>query len=175
MFQGLWYTWKLNDNAIPFQGVYIIECDGKVFHAGQTDNFERRRAEHVRDGGALLMATGPDYGSPDGLFYSPLGRIAPAKPAGANHQHLERIEPGLRRYLAPAHRLGIGAVELGPFANPFFDRGEFGIRNAGTVRGQEITAIAMAGGLLLLAVGGSTAFSIDNKRSSTDFFGTRQS
>ena len=49
MFQGLWYTWKLNDNVIPFQGVYIIECDGKVFHAGQTDNFERRRAEHVRD------------------------------------------------------------------------------------------------------------------------------
>ena len=34
--------------------------------------------------------------------------------------------------------------------------------------------IAMAGGLLLLAVGGSTAFSVDNKRSSTDFFGTRQ-
>ena len=27
MFQGLWYTWKLNDNVIPFQGVYIIECD----------------------------------------------------------------------------------------------------------------------------------------------------
>ena len=34
--------------------------------------------------------------------------------------------------------------------------------------------IAIAGGLLLLAVGGSTAFSIDNKRSTTDFFGTRQ-
>ena len=34
--------------------------------------------------------------------------------------------------------------------------------------------IAIAGGLLLLAVGGSTAFSIDNKRRSTDFFGTRQ-
>ena len=34
--------------------------------------------------------------------------------------------------------------------------------------------IAMAGGLLLLAVGGNTAYSIDNKRSSTDFFGTRQ-
>lgn len=34
--------------------------------------------------------------------------------------------------------------------------------------------IAMAGGLLLLAVGGSTAFSMDNKRSSTNFFGTRQ-
>lgn len=34
--------------------------------------------------------------------------------------------------------------------------------------------IAMTGGLLLLAVGGSTAFSMDNKRSSTNFFGTRQ-
>ena len=34
--------------------------------------------------------------------------------------------------------------------------------------------IASAGGLMLLAVGGSTAFSMDNKRSSTNFFGTRQ-
>jgi putative oxidoreductase len=33
--------------------------------------------------------------------------------------------------------------------------------------------IAMAGGLLLLAVGSHTAFSIDNKRGTTDFFGTR--
>jgi putative oxidoreductase len=33
--------------------------------------------------------------------------------------------------------------------------------------------IAMAGGLLLLAVGGHTAFSMDNKRGTTDFFGTR--
>jgi putative oxidoreductase len=34
--------------------------------------------------------------------------------------------------------------------------------------------IAMAGGLLLLAVGGKTAYSVDNRRSQTDFFGTRQ-
>jgi putative oxidoreductase len=34
--------------------------------------------------------------------------------------------------------------------------------------------IAIAGGLLLLAVGGSTAYSIDNRRTTTDFFGTRQ-
>jgi putative oxidoreductase len=33
--------------------------------------------------------------------------------------------------------------------------------------------IAIAGGLLLLAVGGRTAFCWDNRRSSTDFFGTR--
>jgi putative oxidoreductase len=34
--------------------------------------------------------------------------------------------------------------------------------------------IAMAGGLLLLAVGGKTAYSMDMRRSQTDFFGTRQ-
>ena len=34
--------------------------------------------------------------------------------------------------------------------------------------------IAMAGGLLLLAAGGRTAFSMDNRRTQTNFFGTRQ-
>ncbi len=34
--------------------------------------------------------------------------------------------------------------------------------------------IAMAGGLLLLAVGARTAYSMDNRRTQTDFFGTRQ-
>ncbi len=34
--------------------------------------------------------------------------------------------------------------------------------------------IAMAGGLLLLAVGGKTAYSVDNRRKQTNFFGTRQ-
>jgi putative oxidoreductase len=33
--------------------------------------------------------------------------------------------------------------------------------------------IAIAGGLLLLATGGRTAYSLDNRRSQTDFFGTR--
>ncbi|HEY8580236.1 MAG TPA: hypothetical protein VIL72_10150, partial [Beijerinckiaceae bacterium] len=37
---------------------------------------------YVREGGALLIAAGPDYSSPDGLFYSPLGKIAPARPDG---------------------------------------------------------------------------------------------
>lgn len=34
--------------------------------------------------------------------------------------------------------------------------------------------IAMAGGLLLLAVGGKTAYCVDNRRKQTNFFGTRQ-
>lgn len=38
--------------------------------------------KYVRDGGALMMAVGPDYSGRDGLFYSPLGKIAPGKPDG---------------------------------------------------------------------------------------------
>lgn len=37
---------------------------------------------YVRGGGALLIAAGPDYGSRDGLFHSPIGRMAPARPLG---------------------------------------------------------------------------------------------
>jgi hypothetical protein len=39
-------------------------------------------ANYVRDGGALLMAEGPEFSTPDGLFYSPLGGISPAEPSG---------------------------------------------------------------------------------------------
>jgi putative oxidoreductase len=34
--------------------------------------------------------------------------------------------------------------------------------------------VAIAGGLLLLAVSGRTAYSVDSKRNQNDFFGTRQ-
>jgi hypothetical protein len=38
--------------------------------------------DYVRSGGALLMAEGPDYATPEGLYFSPLGALAPAKPDG---------------------------------------------------------------------------------------------
>ncbi len=38
---------------------------------------------YVREGGALLLAAGPDFARPEGLYYSPLGRIAPARPDGS--------------------------------------------------------------------------------------------
>ena len=37
---------------------------------------------YVRDGGALLIAAGPDFAKGGGLFSSPLGRVSPAKPDG---------------------------------------------------------------------------------------------
>ena len=39
-------------------------------------------ANYVREGGALLMAEGPEFSTPDGLFYSPLGAVSPAEPIG---------------------------------------------------------------------------------------------
>ncbi len=40
-------------------------------------------ARYVRNGGALLMAVGPNFATPDGLYSSPLGALSPAKPTGS--------------------------------------------------------------------------------------------
>ncbi len=37
---------------------------------------------YVRDGGALLLAVGPEFETPEGLFNTPLGEISPAQPTG---------------------------------------------------------------------------------------------
>ncbi len=37
---------------------------------------------YVHAGGALMIAAGPDFASPDGIYYSPLGALAPAEPSG---------------------------------------------------------------------------------------------
>jgi hypothetical protein len=42
---------------------------------------------YVREGGALMLAAGPDFARPEGLYYSPLGRIAPARPDGGLTEH----------------------------------------------------------------------------------------
>ena len=56
-------------------------------------------ANYVREGGALLMAEGPEFSAPEGLFYSPLGEIAPAEPTGEDVEGPFRAslsEQGLR-------------------------------------------------------------------------------
>ena len=45
---------------------------------------------YVREGGALLLAAGPDFAKPEGLYFSPLGRIAPARPDGTLTEHAFR-------------------------------------------------------------------------------------
>ena len=39
-------------------------------------------ARYVRDGGAVLVAAGPDYASPTSLWRTPLDAILPAEPSG---------------------------------------------------------------------------------------------
>jgi hypothetical protein len=48
---------------------------------------------YVREGGALLIAAGPDFGDPDGFYYTPLGRITPAQPEGTVTQTAEGFRP----------------------------------------------------------------------------------
>jgi hypothetical protein len=70
-------------------------------------------ANYVREGGALLMAEGPEFSTPDGLFYSPLGAIAPAEPAGDDVETPFRAgvtEEGLRH---PVTRGLAGLAESG--------------------------------------------------------------
>jgi len=56
-------------------------------------------ANYVRDGGALLMAEGPEFSTPEGLYDSPLGAISPAEPSGDDAEGAFRAkvsEDGLR-------------------------------------------------------------------------------
>ena len=39
-------------------------------------------ASYVREGGALLMAEGPEFSTPGRIYYSPLGAVAPARADG---------------------------------------------------------------------------------------------
>ena len=47
---------------------------------------------YVRDGGALLLAVGPEFETPEGLFNTPLGEISPAQPTGEDVIHAFRPE-----------------------------------------------------------------------------------
>ena len=56
-------------------------------------------ARYVRDGGAVLIAAGPDYASPTSLWRTPLEAILPAEPSGRTIDqpfHARLTEPGKR-------------------------------------------------------------------------------
>jgi hypothetical protein len=68
---------------------------------------------YVRQGGAVLMAEGPDYSTPEGLFFSPLGEIAPARPDGdvIEREFRATISPDGQRH--PVTR-GLSGGEVSP-------------------------------------------------------------
>ncbi|MBA4130051.1 MAG: hypothetical protein C0519_01355 [Hyphomicrobium sp.] len=44
-----WQTFFLGDQPPAQQGIYVIELPHFIDHVGQTDDFARRRLEHLRD------------------------------------------------------------------------------------------------------------------------------
>ncbi len=75
---------------------------------------------YVRDGGALLLAAGPDFARAEGIFFSPIGRIAPARPDGM------LIERGFRASVTtdgqkhPVTRDLAGSARTPPNWSPWF-------------------------------------------------------
>jgi hypothetical protein len=59
-----------------------------ILPAYYLDNIVR----YVREGGALLMAEGPAFGTPEGLFATSLGEISPARPTGEEFDQPFRAE-----------------------------------------------------------------------------------
>jgi hypothetical protein len=76
--------------AFPTRELFIDKLD--EFDLVIFDRYERRGilpasylenvAAYVERGGAVLIASGPDYASPLGLYDTPLGSVLPARPTG---------------------------------------------------------------------------------------------
>ena len=68
--------------------------------------------EYVRQGGALLMAEGPAFGTPEGLYDTPLGEISPARPTG------EEFDEPFRAEISPDGREASGDARPRRAAKP---------------------------------------------------------
>jgi hypothetical protein len=70
-------------------------------------------ARYVRDGGAVLIAAGPDYASPTSIWRTPLDQILPAEPSGRTIEqpyHARLTDPGRKH---PVTR-GLDGAETNP-------------------------------------------------------------
>src|ERR1700756_5183402 len=77
-------------------------------------------ARYVREGGAVLVATGPDYASPTSLWRTPLDVILPAEPSGRTIEgafHARLTELGKRH---PVTRALAGAATNPPHWSRWF-------------------------------------------------------
>jgi hypothetical protein len=101
---------------------------------------------YVREGGALMLAAGPDFARPEGLYYSPLGRIAPARPVGSLTEHAFRAaitEDGAKH---PVTRGLPGADQKPPAWSEWFRQ-----VNAEVMHGNSILSGAAGKPLLVLS------------------------
>ncbi len=60
----------------------LIVFDRYVLRDVVPPSYLRNIAEYLHQGGAILLAVGPEFAGVRSLFYSPLGEVMPAKPTG---------------------------------------------------------------------------------------------
>ncbi|MGB8276639.1 MAG: hypothetical protein WCF20_01700 [Methylovirgula sp.] len=103
---------------------------------------------YVREGGALLIAAGPDFADPEGLYYTPLGRITPARPDGMVTQTALGFRPTVTADGAkhPVTRGLPGADEMPPAWSRWFRQVD-----ADVTRGTSVLSGADSKPLLVLA------------------------
>ncbi len=101
---------------------------------------------YVRDGGALLLAAGPDFAQPEGLYYSPLGRITPARPDGTLTEHAFRATISKDGAKHPVTRGLTGADQTPPAWSDWFRQ-----INADVTNGTSIMSGAGGKPLLVLS------------------------
>ena len=103
-------------------------------------------ARYVREGGALLMATGPDYSGQDGLYYSPLGAVSPARPTGGITETPFRASITADGDKHPVTRGLPGGESLPPHWAPWFRQVD-----ADVVKGTSVMAGSGSKPLLILS------------------------
>lgn len=103
---------------------------------------------YVRNGGALLTAAGPDFDDPEGFYYTPLGRITPARPDGVVTETAKGFRPTITADGAkhPVTRGLPGANETPPAWSRWFRQ-----IDADVTRGTSILSGAKSKPLLVLA------------------------
>ncbi len=77
-------------------------------------------ARYVREGGAVLIAAGPDYASPTSLWHTPLEPLLPAEPSGQVTEAAYRPELSALGRRHPVTRGLDGANETPPRWSPWF-------------------------------------------------------
>jgi hypothetical protein len=116
--------------------------DQSVLPSVYLDNIVR----YVRNGGALLIAAGPDFAQPEGIYYTPLGELSPARPDGTVTERAFRAEITPDGAKHPVTRGLPGSDETPPAWSQWFRQ-----VNADVTRGTSILSGADNKPLLVLS------------------------
>ncbi|MBI3274379.1 MAG: hypothetical protein HYZ60_00105, partial [Methylocystis sp.] len=103
-------------------------------------------ARYVENGGALLMAAGPDFAGAQGLYYSPLEDIIPARPDGSLYEQAFRAHVSKDGERHPVTRALAGWQSAPPAWGEWFRQ-----VNASVIKGASVLAGANDKPLLVLA------------------------